>query len=162
MKIYSNGEMLQVPSCGAFDVYSTEEQVVGRWIDGKPLYKKTLIVQTSAGLNHLPLTGIDILADASGLYVYGRYNVPIQTYTGPQYGAEEFLAVFSEDGVLTYMAGSSAASRTAYITACYTKTTDQATIELPAALTVNQPLYTAAPQSAAQAELTVGIENEEV
>ena len=45
-----------------------------------------------------------------------------------------------------------------YIVCEYTKTTDPATIELPAMLTVSQPLYAAAPQSAAQAELTAGIE----
>ena len=33
------------------NVYSTDETVVGKWIDGKPLYKKTFQVTTSATLN---------------------------------------------------------------------------------------------------------------
>lgn len=38
--IYSNGDKVVIPSCTSQDIYSTEEQVVGRWIDGKPLYRR--------------------------------------------------------------------------------------------------------------------------
>lgn len=34
-----------------FDNYSTDEQVVGRWIDGKPIYKKTISTNTSTTAN---------------------------------------------------------------------------------------------------------------
>lgn len=45
MKIYSNGETIEVPGGGSGspgEVYSTEEQVIGTWIDGKPLYQKVI------------------------------------------------------------------------------------------------------------------------
>lgn len=46
----------------ALDNYSTKEQVVGTWIDGKPLYQKTLYTDT------LPSTGTAFeLADLSSL-----------------------------------------------------------------------------------------------
>ena len=37
MKIVSDGKVLEVPGGVSQDIYSTEERVVGRWIDGKPL-----------------------------------------------------------------------------------------------------------------------------
>ena len=51
-----------------------------------------------------------------------------------------------------------------YTSLSYVKTTDQPTIELPAALiaALSQTAYKATPQSAASAELTAGIKTEEV
>lgn len=46
----------QVASNGL--VYSTEEQVVGKWVDGKPLYQKTLTGSTSIAGNAWSDTGI--------------------------------------------------------------------------------------------------------
>lgn len=43
------------------DYYSEDEQVVGRWTDGKPLYQKTVIVSSgslSSGTMNVPTTGI--------------------------------------------------------------------------------------------------------
>lgn len=43
------------------DIYSEEEQVVGRWTDGKPIYQKTVIVSSgslSSGTMNVPTTGI--------------------------------------------------------------------------------------------------------
>ena len=43
------------------DIYSEEEQVVGRWTDGKPIYQKTVIVSSgslSSGTMTVPTTGI--------------------------------------------------------------------------------------------------------
>ena len=43
------------------DIYSEEEQVVGRWTDGKPIYQKTVIVSSgslSSGSMNVPTTGI--------------------------------------------------------------------------------------------------------
>jgi hypothetical protein len=37
--------------------YSTDEQVIGTWIDGKPLYEKTIIV------NHPAINGVTTLYD---------------------------------------------------------------------------------------------------
>ena len=55
MKIVINGESVEVngdavpqDSSGGGEVYSTEETRIGTWIDGKPLYRKTL-VGTSPG-----------------------------------------------------------------------------------------------------------------
>lgn len=44
--VYQNGKtiaMSSTSSAGEFqDIYSTEEQVIGQWIDGKPLYRKVI------------------------------------------------------------------------------------------------------------------------
>lgn len=49
MKIVSNGQTLAVPFCASQDIYSLEEKVVGRWIDGKPVYRS--IIQTTTASN---------------------------------------------------------------------------------------------------------------
>ena len=33
------------------EVYSTDEKIIGKWIDGKPIYRKVLQVTTSSSLN---------------------------------------------------------------------------------------------------------------
>lgn len=33
-----------IPSCQQQNVYSSEEQVIGKWIDNKPLYRKVYLV----------------------------------------------------------------------------------------------------------------------
>ena len=162
MKIYSNGEMLQVPSCGAFDVYSTEEQVVGRWIDGKPLYKRTFMLQTPPKNIEQAIFTLENaeFKEINGYFVSRSGGImPSHFYGAP----DSYSVVYSNDGTIYFMVShDNYQNRPLVLTGIYTKTTDQATIEPPAALAVNQPLYTAAPQSAAQTELTAEIENEEV
>lgn len=48
MKIISNGRSLELGSGGgsASEDYSTEEQVIGTWIDGKPIYRQIIFLQT--------------------------------------------------------------------------------------------------------------------
>lgn len=53
MKIVSNGKTMEVSGGGqAQDIYSLEEQVVGRWIDGKPIYQRVLQVTTFSTGEH--------------------------------------------------------------------------------------------------------------
>lgn len=45
MKIVINGEAVEVPGGGsAGEVYSTEETRIGTWIDGKPLYRRVIVL----------------------------------------------------------------------------------------------------------------------
>lgn len=47
-----------------YDVYSTNETVIGTWIDGKPLYRKTMeFSNLSSGENNIPhgIANVDIL-----------------------------------------------------------------------------------------------------
>lgn len=40
--------------------YSTEEQVIGTWIDGKPLYRKTIKIENVTASSHVDLTSLNI------------------------------------------------------------------------------------------------------
>ena len=35
-----------------YDVYSTNETVVGKWIDGKPIYRKVVILSSDEGITN--------------------------------------------------------------------------------------------------------------
>ena len=37
-------------------IYSTDEQVIGKWIDGKPIYRKVVILSTAPDINMHGLT----------------------------------------------------------------------------------------------------------
>lgn len=157
------------------DIYSLEEQVVGRWIDGRPLYRKTYVftspnttktwtkvgdsvpnLDTITSLNKVCNRSNGVSQDEAAananntfafffLYTKGEYpNIP-----------------FSGLGMVRYDDGAFAGQQF-ICTIEYTKTTDQASIELPAMPTVNQLIYNAAPQSAASEEFTVKVENKEV
>ena len=68
-----------------YDTYSTNETVVGKWIDGKPIYRKTFnnISVTSSEYSVIPIaTGltIDNLINISGYLVNnGRWIIPLNS-----------------------------------------------------------------------------------
>ena len=49
------------------DIYSTEEQEIGTWIDGKPIYRKTITGTLASVSNSLKLLPIDKVINAYGL-----------------------------------------------------------------------------------------------
>ena len=104
--------------------YSTNEQIVGTWIDGKPLYERTW-----------ELT----IPNSSGTYTYNEVvaNLDIVTHTEYSiYGIGErgdvpwypqATILFSEQsaiGIEFYFASTNYAGRKIYYTSRYTKTTD--------------------------------------
>ena len=64
---------VELPEGGASqDVYSLEEQVVGRWIDGRPLYSRTYLLETKENRTDLfwenlniPIEDVDKVIDIS-------------------------------------------------------------------------------------------------
>ena len=48
-----------------FDDYSEEEKIVGRWIDGKPIYRKVIIRETLIGTTLHNITAMDNLINYS-------------------------------------------------------------------------------------------------
>lgn len=132
----------------ALDVYSTEETVVGTWIDGKPLYRKVFITTTPT-----VSTGgkaVSRSMDCSALNV----DEPCTLYAG---------FVHSDDSSYTslpvFTTGSNARTLKAYYSTAthkisvthdspswseypitiifeYTKTTDEATVAIPSAMSL--------------------------
>ena len=168
MKLVSNGKSIEVPSCGALDIYSTEEQVVGRWIDGKPIYSKSFAGVSPASKGVFPFADISDLSIDTVVEISGVTNSGLETGTVElpctRSDTSLFLAGVSGDKkkLNTFVNGTEFYAKAFHCTLKYTKTTDQATIELPAAPAVSMPAYAAAPQSVESAVLDAGVETEEV
>lgn len=142
MTIYSNGKSLKLGSnnsSSSLDVYSTDEQIVGTWVNGKPIYRKVYYATTPGSTTvesqvlfsvadlHIDeaVTVRGILAeDGRGSYV-----------SAPYYHNNEFrvyLLLCGESSVwapntMRCIAGSSVTSKPIKIILEYTKTTDSAT-----------------------------------
>lgn len=110
------------------DVYSTEETRIGTWIDGKPLYRRTYILNVSCpGLSETVildngLPAVDTPAKLYGIAVFPNVISP--------YPSNKVSAYFINDGKI-YISNSNSASGTATAKTCtieYTKTTDTATV----------------------------------
>ena len=110
------------------NVYSEEEQVVGRWIDGKPVYRITVIGTTAAELNThenvriSQLINVDALVSMTGC-VLGANNdvnlrVPIERSDAITFWLNNGY-INNKVGVIGYV------SRPYYVTVEYTKTTDE-------------------------------------
>ena len=145
MKIYSNGKMLEVGGGSgggsSWETYSTEEQRIGTWIDGKPLYRQVYNVRTPATVNTsssvtvakypttCQFTKINALIFQEGSMAY--------TVLPAIFGTSNFYAgIFLQNGDLRLMAGhKNYANQPVIVIMEYTKTTDEATIDFPTVLT---------------------------
>lgn len=65
--------LICVKAVVAGDVYSTEERVVGTWIDGKPVYQKTFTGETvPTALRTVLASNIDTVINGFGMQTYGE------------------------------------------------------------------------------------------
>ena len=122
-----------------FEDYSEEEKVIGRWIDGKPLYQKTIIYNKSdfgsAGehsLLHNIVNVEKIWYDLSQSHVYAIVNNSLEVWTMSNNNsgtAYNFTGVWANTTTLSVYIGNDLFNRTQLynsiiITVRYTKTTD--------------------------------------
>lgn len=100
------------------DYYSEDEQVVGRWTDGKPLYQKSWDLGSNVEISNSTLTqttisasDMETIVDAFGIYSTGvtRYN---------------FMANISDGYIKLQTDRNNSIASVRYITLQYTKTTD--------------------------------------
>ena len=110
----------------ANDIYSTNETVIGTWIDGKPLYRKCF--------NYTATTGDIFVADLSSLnidtvcYMYGTFKdgssiiESIPFYLHSQYTIAPFYKL--ADKSLRLTANIANLTGTGVVIIEYTKTTD--------------------------------------
>ena len=112
----------------AGNVYSTEEKVVATWIDGKPIYQKT-IAFTFVGSS---IANVDISDNIDNvLYAYAyaknsKYMYNISMYTQGQGG--QILYDYANPNKLRIKnTNSDFNNSSGYVTVQYTKTTDNPT-----------------------------------
>lgn len=75
--IIINGQVY--PCGGSYEVYSTEEQVIGVWIDGKPLYRKVIdlgvLPNTDTVMIPHNIDNLDRIISMSGMAKSERQNL---------------------------------------------------------------------------------------
>lgn len=129
--------MVTISSTGggssAGDVYSTEEQVIGTWIDGKPLYQKTFIgtVSSDGTFPAIEIAGVQTWVNGAGWIVRNdKYQYPIPAFYYPQDFVGFVIDTDGADILFNYGTGIEHVIKNAplHITFRYTKTTDQATV----------------------------------
>lgn len=108
--------------------YSTEEQVVGKWIDGRNIYEKTIYVGNSGTITTVTTVSIahgivnmDYIVNFNGFLLYsasGQY-LPVSFYN-PSVPYQSFPIVDRTNVSVTL----NLPSRNIYVTIQYTKTTD--------------------------------------
>ena len=73
--IYKNGVEIatlnDIPS--TLDIYSTDEKVIGTWIDGRPIYQKTIDIGSASGNSSIShgISNLDIIVNAYGSFLQG-------------------------------------------------------------------------------------------
>ena len=116
--------------------YSTDEQVIGTWIDGKPLYRKTITFTTTIKANETTsiahnITNVkNIFIDFSTSFMeanigatnYLSYSFPLIGYESST--NDKVFCYSTITNIKFYSNGGWATNWTKHITLKYTKTTD--------------------------------------
>lgn len=110
--------------------YSTEEKVVGTWINGKPLYRKSITFTSTISSNSLMtkahnISNVDfirikefILSETTGT----TYSLPLVGYSGNL--TDKTYAYVNKNNIYAYSNGGWGAAWTKIVVLEYTKTTD--------------------------------------
>ena len=107
--------------------FSTEEQKIGTWTDGKPLYQKTIAFTSPSTKNTsvtVSLSDLKIKAITSidGVLIASDNTfIPINMYCLP---GDYTLCTVSTTQIILYIPHSAYLNRPVYATIQYTKTTD--------------------------------------
>lgn len=118
--------------------YSTEETIIGTWIDGKPLYQKVMKFTTSIGANYTidfahGISDVDLIFvknaflvnnNSSDNYYGWSFPLPIGLFKSNT-DEDKLGIVASRYGVRFYVETSWGTAWTKYIVLNYTKTTDE-------------------------------------
>lgn len=131
MKIISNGVEVEIPSGSGTseEIYSTEETVIGSWIDGRPLYQKTVqftspnntggtnVVYTDDNANK-PIDIEGFLISSSNDYI------PLNMPTVGSGGNGIYCGYYNESKYVMAVGVATFTNRPVYMTIKYIKTTD--------------------------------------
>lgn len=110
------------------NIYSTDEKKVGTWIDGKPIYRKTIehsISDTSAITTNIStgITNMETLVKSEGTALYNNTIwLPLTFYNAG--GFNSYHITQSGQSIVYQRGSSNYPTSKVYITLEYTKTTD--------------------------------------
>ena len=121
----TNAPSVRAVNDGLLDKYSTEEQRIGTWIDGKPIYRKTFTIGSVSSDSAVTLGKINnldtpiLMVGAS--YYNGLWTPLPRTHTSDNIYQNQ---VYIDSGDLKVGCGSSSIITKGYLVLEYTKTTD--------------------------------------
>lgn len=127
----------EIPTGGgpAEEIYSTEEQRIGTWIDGKPLYRRVVNITSPEATTINKTYPLEIAVDRMvRLQAVLQSQVSVSTSKYPLpffYENNVYLSVWYSVGSLYAKAGSSAVeylNQPVTVLMEYTKTTDEAAV----------------------------------
>lgn len=118
------------------EIYSTEETRIGTWIDGKPVYRRVILTTSpNNSTNSTDIFSISSWNVDSFTNMYGflqrdqTVSVPINMYYN---GTNGIVTYPTKTGIMCKIFGDSYLKKPITLVLEYTKTTDQATISIPA------------------------------
>lgn len=106
------------------DVYSTDEKIVGKWVDGKPLYRKVVTGNITAGSQSLFTVNenVDVMVSIRGYTNSGVYYFP---FNFTQDGSTQRCVFYKKDvDSIEFRGDESISGETFTVILEYTKTTD--------------------------------------
>ena len=104
--------------------YSTEEKVVGKWIDGKPIYEKVIHIENFIiGNNEIPLENLDTIINYSGHLIFTDYPEYKRFFPYTQNNSTAKVVINHYNNT-KFVVASAFNCNTIYISIQYTKTTD--------------------------------------
>ena len=120
-KFYGNNPLQQLVN------YSTDEQVIGTWINGKPLYQKTIEFDTSASwttedwhtIGSIGTNKIARMSSGFSLDPNSDSTWPLDSYRG-----QTSTRVMNDSGDVLFSCPANFGVTYCWITIQYTKTTD--------------------------------------
>lgn len=115
-------------SGGTSDIYSTEESVIGTWIDGKPIYRKVIVIETlSKGVDLLKSHNIEN-SDAIWINESASFLANVNETLGVNwfFSTSDWVRTWinKDNKSIRIKSPSNLSTLSAYITLEYTKTTD--------------------------------------
>ena len=133
----SNAPSLRLAEEMTKEKYSTEEQIVGTWIDGKTLYRKTFTFTTDSETYTMKVFNT-VIQDADTIFIdtahsfikgtdsciYMVNSVRPASDTTITAGSHNWFRINSDKRNVGYIVGSLCASASCTLTVEYTKTTD--------------------------------------
>lgn len=111
-----------VYSVSRSDIYSEEEKIVGRWVDGKPLYRKIFVTAGSYANGTVMLTDVDTVCYVGGCFV----GADLRVFDFPSHSSNAtcYEVKFVNNEVLMSVSGFSGVVSTSFHVE-YTKVDDE-------------------------------------
>ena len=109
--------------------YSTTEIKVGKWINGKPIYRKAIYIASLPNHNTVAyptgINNVDIIIDLYGIaHAQSGHNFPLPYVSMFSNNAENIEITYLSGTEVRVVTGSDRSSLSAHIIIEYTKTTD--------------------------------------